>query len=171
MLTEQFKPIKGYEDFYEVSNYGRVKSLARSWTSGLGLLVKKDELILKNNVDKRGYGLVRLSVNGERKTHKVHQLVWDAFGDKPRDGRRLQVDHKNENKIDNYIGNLQLLTNRENCSKGKLQYNKSSRYTGVTQRADKWIAQIQINKEAIHLGMFDNEYKAHLAYQKALSSL
>ncbi len=154
-----WKDIKNYKKIYQVSNFGEVKSSART-----------KERILKAGIDKRGYRFVILQKNGTTKCVRVHLLVWDTFGDNKRNGRILQVDHINNDKTDNRIENLQLLTNRENCSKDKLQTKKSSRFVGVSwlKCAKKWSAEIRIGKDKKYLGLFNCESLAGLAYQKAL---
>ena len=54
-----------------------------------------------------------------------------------------------------------------------MQYKKTSKYTGVCwdKRQNKWMVGIRINGNTKFLGYFDNEYKAHLRYQKAIQSL
>ena len=132
------------------------------------------EIILKYAINRRGYKLVVLYRDKTRVGYAIHTLVWDAFGDKKRNGRKLQVDHIDNNKLNNRIDNLQLLTNRENVSKGVLHNGKkTSKYLGVSlnTKRKKWLAQIKINGNTKFLGYFDNEYKAHLRYQKAIQSL
>ena len=116
-LMEIFKQINGYKGFYEVSNYGRVKALKRIITGKNGGKYPFKEMILgQHNNPNNNYSYVILYNNGA-KTHRVHQLVWDCFGDKPRNGRTLQIDHISGDKTDNNIDNLQLLTARENTAK------------------------------------------------------
>ena len=93
---------------------------------------------------------------------------------KPRNGMILQIDHVIPDKTNNRIDNLQLLSQRENTSKGYIQNGKkTSQFTGISwhKQNKKWIAHIQINKKLKHLGYFTDEYNAHLVYQKALGEL
>jgi len=156
---EIWKNITDYPD-YQVSNYGRVKSL------------KFDkERYLKYGIDDRGYHHCVLYKNGKGKKHKAHLLVWDHFGDKPRNGRILQVDHIKENdKTNNRIDNLQLLNSRNNKNKSIDKNNTSSKYVGVSwhKPTGKWMSRINIKDKQIYLGLFDDEYDAHLAYQERL---
>ena len=163
----------GYEGLYDVSNYGIIKSLAREWKCGKGYTARKDETILATTLDNYGYLAIGFNHKGKNETSQIHRVVWDAFGDKPRNGSKLQVDHIDNNKLNNRIDNLQLLTNRQNTSKGFMIKNTSSKYTGVSwvNRDKIWRAHIRINKKLKHLGHFKNEYDAHLAYQKALGEL
>ena len=99
-----WKDIEDYEGLYQINKFGNVKSLSRKQS------VK--ERILKQNNNTSGYLIVNLYKNKKSKTTMVHHLVWDYFGDEPRNGRVLQVDHKNNIRIDCWIGNLQLLNQR-----------------------------------------------------------
>jgi len=158
-MREIWKEIEGYDGDYQISNHGRVKSFKQNINGKILKLNSSNtyfEIILSN-----------------RKCFKIHLLVWDHFGDKIRDGRKLQVDHIDENKTNNRIDNLQLLTNRQNTSKGKLKYNNSSQYTGVSWSnvCKKWQGLIQINGKLKYLGLFESEYEAHLAYKKALKNI
>ncbi len=159
-MSEEWKNIKGYEGLYRVSSAGRVMGLRRG-------KVLKPFPLSKNNP----YLHVSLSRSGKINVEAVHLLVWDAFGDQPRNGRILQVDHKDQNKNENGIENLQLLTSRANISKGYLnKKTKASQYTGVSWRrqSNKWQAQIMINGTAKHLGYYFSEPDASRAYQRAL---
>lgn len=168
-IKEVFKPIRGYEGLYEVSNFGNVKSLARK----TGNQYDKVETILKPCPDERGYLHVSLYKDGKQETHKIAHLVYDYFGKGERDGYSIHVDHVDNNKTNNRIDNLQLLTSRENTSKGWGIKKTTSKFIGVDwhKQNEKWRARIQINGKDLHLGSFANEFNAHLAYQKALEGV
>ena len=157
-MKEIWKPIQNYKGLYEISNFGYVKSLIKSWICGKGTLYKKGVTILKYGIDGHGYRMVSLHKNKKKKTYMISHLVWDHFGDKPRNGRKLQVDHIKE-KWNDRIDNLQLLNQRENISKGFVQNGKkSSKYSGIcwNKASKKWSSQIQINHKSKHLGFFYN---------------
>ena len=157
-MEEQWKDIKGSEGLYQISNLGRVKSL---WFG--------KERIMKQHKNKKGYLRISLIFNKKQYNKRVSCLVWDAFGDKKRD---VHVDHIDENKENNRIGNLQLLTCRENNTKRCLNTKSSSKYVGVHLQDNKyWVAQISINNKTEYIGLFKNEHDAHLAYQNKLSTL
>jgi len=161
-LVEQFKPIKDFEGIYSISNLGYVISEANEKS--------KKERILKFGISTSGYAYVILYKKGENKISMIHHLVWDHFGNKPRTGRILQVDHKDENKLNNRRDNLQLLTSRQNCSKYRKTQMHSSKYTGVSwsNKGKRWNSLIEINGKGVHLGSFTKEYNAYLSYQRAL---
>ena len=158
-MLEIWKEIKDYEGLYQVSNLGRVKSL-----------VYKKERILKSS-NRKGYPQVYLCENYIKKTFRVHQLVAMEFlGYKPNGYNGLFVDHINNIRIDNRVENLQLVTNRKNCSKDR---NGSSKYTGVSwsKKMNKWKVQIHFNAKTKHLGYFNNELEASNVYQNKLKTL
>lgn len=115
MKKEIYKPIPGYE-FYEVSNLSNIKSVSRIIRGKF----KSEERILKQNKMSTGYLCVALSKDQKRKTHLVHQLVAMAFlSHKPNGNRKgaIVVDHIDNNKLNNRLENLQLLTVTENLRK------------------------------------------------------
>ena len=80
-MEEVFKDIPGYEGIYQVSNLGRVKSLARFRFNkdSNKAKTKIKEKIISSNINKFGYYTIRLLKDGERKNYKTHQLVAIAF--------------------------------------------------------------------------------------------
>ena len=98
IIEERWKDIKDYEGLYQVSDLGRVKSLPRNGT------IKKSR-ILSKCYDKNGYQIVSLSKNGIHKTFKVHRLVAETFI--PNIDNLSQINHKDENKQNNNVNNLE----------------------------------------------------------------
>lgn len=167
---ENWKPVIDFEGLYEVSDLGRVKSLAKTWVGGKGAIITKKLTILKPDVGGRGYYMVTLSRNGKVKKFKVHRLVYESFNGKT----NLQIDHIAEgNKTNNRLSNLQAITNRQNVSKYHLSTKKTSQYTGVSwaKPLNKWMAMILINGKRKHLGYFTSEIDAHNAYQNYLQNV
>ena len=162
---EEFRDIKGYEGHYQVSNFGNVKSYHTNKPMGR---------ILKPATNSVGYLFVVLYDNNRRRTYGIHQLIAMAFlGHKP-DGHKLLVNHKDGNKLNNSIGNLEVVTQRQNLSRYRYDKdNLSSKYTGVSwaNAINKWKATICSNYKDTHLGFFEKEYDAHIAYETALKNI
>lgn len=169
-MEEIFKDIPGYEGLYQVSNLGRVKSLSRLNFSN-GFYRRQKERILSPASHRKGYLICVLCKNTHRKTIKIHQLVAMAFLNHTPCGMLLVVDHINDNKLDNRLENLQIITNRENSFKTQGKY--TSNYKGVCwyNRDKKWVSKIQINGKTITLGRFNCELAAHQAYQNKLKDI
>lgn len=161
-MEEVWESVKGFES-YEVSNLGRVKSLERYVKNGFGLRFVK-ERILKPRENSTGY----LTINFYGKPKKIHQLVAIAFLRHTPNGFNLVVDHIDNNKLNNRLDNLQIITNRLNCSKDR--QNKSSKFTGIhyCKTKNRWIPKIQIDKVRIILGSFHTEEEAITCYNKKL---
>lgn len=107
---EVWKDIEGYEGLYQVSNLGRVKSLARKHLlkiNGKDCFRKQPERILKQ-WKRTSYFIVDLWKNGKRDVRSVHYLVYEAFNSK-NDGDFF-IHHKDENKNNNCVNNLELMT-------------------------------------------------------------
>ena len=94
-MEEIWKDIKGYEGKYQVSNYGNVKSLNYHRTG--------KERLLKPTLQKKGY--LYVSLCKPLKKFKIHRLVAETFIPNP--DNLPQVNHKDEDKTNNYVGNLE----------------------------------------------------------------
>lgn len=109
---ETWRDVPGYEKCYQVSNLGRIKSLKRMVLSNKGFEMPKPELIRKGTITKQGYIEIRLSKDGKKKCFKVHRLVLSAFC--PSDNPKLECNHKDGNKQNNRIENLEWVTPSQN---------------------------------------------------------
>lgn len=114
-MKEIWKDVVGWGGLYKVSNLGRVKSIDRKSWNGKIWYERKGK-ILKGCRDKDGYCIVSLRRKNEHKTFKVHRLVAEAFIPNP-DGYP-QVNHKDENKINNCIKNLEWCSAKYNINYG-----------------------------------------------------
>ena len=109
---EIWKPIKGYEGRYCVSNMGRIMSLERSVRSR----GKIKQRIMKQCNERKGYKTVSLCFDGKRKRYMVHRLVAEAFV--PNLNNYNQVNHIDENKSNNSVYNLEWCTPKQNMNHG-----------------------------------------------------
>lgn len=109
---EIWKPIKGYEDYYEVSNLGRVRSKDRIIYRTKKGFQHKPGIIMNPTGNGNGYLIVPLNRHGKRKNHYVHRLVAEAFIDNPK--CKPQVNHLDHNRKNNNAENLEWVTCTEN---------------------------------------------------------
>ena len=109
---EEWRDIDEYEGYYQVSNYGKVKSLPRKTRNGSC----KCEKILTPGNDKDGYKIVNLYKDTGKKTYRVHRLVAEAFLENP--NNLPEINHKDENPANNMIDNLEWCTSKYNSNYG-----------------------------------------------------
>ena len=120
IMVEVWKDVVGYEGKYQVSNFGKVRSIDRIDASGK----KRKGRYLKSCKDKDGYLYVCLS-DGNVTTRKIHKLVAESFIGVCPTG--YQVNHKDENKTNNRIENLEYVTAKQNINHG----------TAIKRRSEK----------------------------------
>ena len=138
-MVEIWKDIKGYEGLYQVSNLGNVRSLDKTVIQKNAFGIMKEHnykgKIMKLFEDKDGYLRVNLKKDKTMKQYGVHVLVANEFiedntnfksmpyeNKESIDTNKLQVNHKDENKQNNEISNLELCTNAYNVN-----YSRSSK--------------------------------------------
>lgn len=157
-----WKAIPGYEGLYEVSPLGGVRCLNYRKTR-----IAKE---MKARINGK-YFAVKLSKNREVKVFYVHQLVAMAFLEHVPNGNSLEVDHIDNNRFNNKLENLQILTTRANITKSAAQYRDLP--TGVTydKSRNKFRARIEVNKKQLFLGRFATAEEASEAYQKVLKEI
>ena len=154
---EIWKPVVGWEEFYEVSNKGRVRSLTRTITADIprkdGTIMHqkyiKEGTILKPMDNGHSYLNVGLHAQGRKDKHSyIHIMVAQAFIPNPQN--LPQVNHKDFNKGNNTVENLEWVSDLEN----KLHYRKSKRAKQDLKNRDDRVAskvceRISKNKEKI----------------------
>ena len=168
---ERWADILGWNGFYQVSSYGRVRTCIR--IGGRGNRYTKDNpwRIIKTQV-KRGYEI--LSIRKIGKTKKtftaLHRVMWTAFnGEIP---ENMTIDHINGDKRDNRLENLRLATWQQQSFNRPKQKRKSySKYKGINYQKSSpnkpWLAFIFYNNKKIYLGHFATEVEAAKAYNDA----
>ena len=118
---EEWRSIPGYEGLYEVSSYGRVKSLEISYIKKNGIMDHKPEIILSPKNNGTGYFIVCLYKNKTHKYYLIHRLVALTFIPNP--DNLPCVNHLDEDKTNNRVDNLEWCTEKYN-----------SNYKGVLKR-------------------------------------
>lgn len=150
IMLEIWRPIDGYTGLYEVSSLGKIRSLLRKKDNNHGRLLSPSP-----NTD--GYLTVVLTKDSQRKSFKVHRLVAQAFIPNP--NSYPQVNHKDENKSNNQVTNLEWCT---------AKYNNN--YGGRISRASKNIQKASFGRK-LSEETKDKIRKAHLGKKLSKSSI
>lgn len=175
-MEEVWKDVKGFEGLYKVSNFGRVKTVAhwyiRHYSDGREEKVWRPARLRKPQKNIHGYMMITLYKNKVDYHKQVHRLVAEAFIPNP--NNLEQVNHKNGDKADNRVDNLEWVTRYENaihavytlgkvCSKppkavrcketGNIypSIHEASRQTGCPVMCISDIANCRVKKNGKHL--------------------
>ena len=136
------KPIKGYEGYYEVDQFGRVFSVDRVISVDDNGRKYEKSLAgkqMKQSMHDKGYKTVSLTRDGKTKTVFVHRLVAEAFIKNP--DSLPMVNHKDEDKTNNFVENLEWCTNDYNLSYGTARQRQARKIRG--RESEKRVAVIQ----------------------------
>lgn len=112
-MEEIWKDIIGYENYYQVSNLGNVKSLDRYIQHGNYFHLRKSKEC-KKRLSSDGYYQVKLSKNGESKLFNIHKLVLQAFTEIRNYSDGWEVNHIDTDRTNNRLDNLEWVTHKEN---------------------------------------------------------
>ena len=138
MIEEIWKPIEGYENLYEVSTLGQIRSLDRVITDNNKRVRVFKSKIIKTYQGRDGYWRVNLYKNGILKHFLVHRLVAKAFIPNP--NNLPYINHKDENPSNPIYTNLEWCTHQYNMNYGTIKERSSISHTGKKQTIE------QINK-------------------------
>ena len=164
--NEIWKPVVGFEKFYEVSNLGQIRNMYGK--------------ILSTHLNNRGYEMIDFTVNKVRTKKLVHRVVMETFTQNIKN--YPEVNHKDENKANNCLENLEWCTrsyNKQHSMKtgtynkiyetkntlGKKHLpNTKSKYHNVTydKNRNKWVGQIRHEKKNWYMKRFNTEVEAAL---------
>jgi hypothetical protein len=166
----------GLETNIEVTKCGKVKRVKKDWY-GFSKYSQNQiygEVDIDNLKVIRGYKSVTVQIKGlNRKSFEIHQLVAAAFLNYKWNGKAFVVDHIDNNKLNNNLDNLQIVSFRENTSKDKWRTKKSGLPLGVSwcKSRNKYKAAIYFNSVHYNLGRYNTIEEAEKAYQNKLKSL
>lgn len=137
-MSETWRPIKGKEGQYEVSNLGNVRSLDRTVNNPANGQYRVPGKTLRLCHAKNGYTVVNLG----RKTHYVHRLVCETFIGAIPNG--MTVNHKNGDKSNNTVANLEIMSYQENHLHAFRELHRRPTNLGrLNTNASKQVAQIK----------------------------
>ena len=165
-MIEEWRPIVGYEGLYEVSSYGRVRSLDMYVKARYGNYRLHKGKVLSPGKDTNGYLKVNLCCNGKHKVISVHRLVAQTFILNP--DNLPEVNHKDEDKSNNRVDNLEFCDRKYNVNYGSRKDKvkdtkiKNGYWTGLSYKEYKK-KYYQENKDNIR--EYRKEY-AQKYYQK-----
>lgn len=155
-MEEIWKDIPGYEGYYQASNLGRIKRIA--FLHGKSKMIIKKEKILKPINNKNGYYYIGLS-RYKVKQYRLHRIILSTFMPIKND-YKMQVNHKNGNKHDNRLENLEWVSASENIKHAfnsglkhglRNKYNKLSKkviqYDLLGKKIKIWESTKQIERE------------------------
>ena len=158
-MIEDWKDIPGYEGLYVVSNNGRVMNV-------------RSGRILKEHITKFGYKRIGIYKNGVCRMHFVHRLVAEAFIPNP--DNLPQVNHKNEDKINNNVDNLEWCDSKYNMNYGTRKEKerdtkmKNEWWTGLSRKEyrKRWYDKNRSNKREYQKRWYEMNRSNKLAYQR-----
>ena len=136
-MIEEWRPVVGYEGLYEVSNTGRVRSVDRYVVDSLGHRRFYKGKVLSIVKNKNGYLLINLYCNEKNKKCLVHRLVAEAFVSNP--DNLPEVNHKDEDKTNNRVDNLEWCSRKYNVNFGTARIRrkdtliKNGYWTGLSR--------------------------------------
>ena len=118
-MVEEWRDVLGFEGLYQISNFGNVKTLARpaptTHRGHIGYRIIRERL-MKPAHGTRSYNCVRLRKDGKTITRRVHRMVAEAFIPNP--NNLPEVNHKDDNKYNNRVDNLEWCTHKQNMNSG-----------------------------------------------------
>lgn len=152
-MIVEWKPVRGYEGLYSVSNYGSV-------------IGEKKGRRLIPSIDYKGYLVFHLYKDGRRQNKKGHRLVAEAF--LPNPDNLPEVDHIDTDRKNNKLDNLRWASGSSNTRNRDVCRESASQYNGVyfDTRSSKWYSRVQLYDELVNLGTFIKETEAAKAFNE-----
>ena len=152
---EEWKDIIGYEGRYRVSSFGKIYSSISN-------------KLLNPTIDSDGYEVVGLFINGKQKKKKVHRIVAEAFIDNLKNYK--QVNHKDENKVNNNVSNLEWCDCTYNINYGTRNEKVAKSIKNNTKKYRRKVVCLSKNRDLIKIypslrSVEENGYNHGIVYQ------
>lgn len=162
VTKENWLPIAGYEGKYEISDWGRVKSLARPvGTKGVSGFYNLPETIKITGKNSRGYPNVSISKEAKSKTLSIHRIVAKHFVVNPSPETYDTVNHIDGNKGNNHYLNLEWCTQSQNALHAYRELGHIAPMTGVNNHP-------LLSKPVIQMDMYGNEINRFPSFKETL---
>lgn len=148
-MQEIWKDVIGYEEQYQVSNLGNIRSKNRVIVDSLGRKRKLQSQKIRIQTSKTGYKQVLLHKDGEMRTHLVHRLVAEAFIPKTETNKN-EINHKDENKSNNTVDNLEWCDHKYNINFGTRTEKTSKKvyqYTKVSKKINEYQSAWEVHRQ------------------------
>ncbi len=145
-MKETWKPVPGYEDFYEVSDCGNIRSIAVFSAKYQRIIQRRSPRMLRQETSHDGYKRVVLSLYGKHRHFSVHRIVALSF--LPNPGNLQEVNHKDENPANNHVFNLEWCSPSYNSNYGTLPQRISQRQTNAPYHSKK-VVQLSMEGKVI----------------------
>lgn len=164
-MEEIWKDINEYEELYQVSNFGKIRSLERNITKINGITQHSKSRIIKGCDNGNGYLTVYLRKNGKNKPFYIHRLVAQAFIGNI-DGK--DINHKDFNRKNNRLDNLEILSRKENINysikHGKYEKLYSDRKNKTKEKYERIINLIVKNNDS-NMPIYELEKKYNINHK------
>lgn len=145
---ETWKPVKGHEKRFLISNHGRVKSIGGRYKVSM----KNEGYIFVGTIDGLGYRIATLRDKDNPRKVRIHTLVAEHFCQRPKQIKNLQVNHKDGDKLNNYYLNLEWVTPLQNIrhavSIGLMNF-KGEKHHNAKLTNEKVIEMRRLRKEGL----------------------
>ena len=163
LVKEEWKPIEGYEGYYEISTFGRIKSLPRYVIKDNkgNKALKKGKIIKPLKGGTTPYEIVGLHKEGTRTNYFVHRLVAKAFIPNDDPLNKPLINHKNEMKNDNWVDNLEWVSHQYNSVYGNAIPKRIKKVVKPVIKLDKTTNEVieyysSLIEAQRHTGIFAN---------------
>ena len=167
-MEEVYLYVQGFEGYYEVSNFGNVRSVDHNVMYKDGRIYKYKGQKIKPTPDKKGYLQVGFNRNGVKTTHRIHSLVAETFIPIPPSEDPLEVNHIDGEKSNNNSENLEWVTSSENTRKGYEigLFDNARSATASALKGNQWQAKrlIVFEKETGLTKLYPSAVKAAMSY-------
>ena len=165
--VEIWKDIPGYEGLYKASSFGRIMSYDKFCNNGVSLFLMKGKL-LKQSINSSGYYCLCLYKNKVCKSFRIHKIIAMTFLNHIPNYYESIIDHIDNNKLNNNVNNLQIVSNRYNSTKDK---KPKSGHSCIYLNGKSFLVRMRVNNIKTSIGTFKNIEDAIIKRDLFLSKL